>query len=427
MSLPAIEVSGLGKCYRIGLREELPDTLVGSLASWLTSPWSNFRRLRGLTRFEREEGEDIIWALREVSFQVAEGEVVGIVGKNGAGKSTLLKVLAGITSPTRGRAVIRGRISSLLEVGTGFHPELTGRENVYLNGAILGMTRKEIDRKFDQIVSFAEVERFIDTPVKRYSSGMAVRLAFAVAAHLEPEIMLVDEVLAVGDAAFQAKCLGKMQDVAGQGRTVLFVSHNMAAVNRLCSRALLLHQGRLVREGPTTEVTAAYLSGSFGGVGQEEWDEQESPGEGGVKLLGVRLTNSQGEPVAQAEVGDELHLTLRYRVEKPGLRFRCCATWYTQGTCAFSSVEPREEVRARPGIYSSTLVIPPHLLAEGEYSIMVSIFASRGIKSHYVRPRHVLMVQVSDPLRGDSARGDYAERLAGVLRPRLRWRLRREE
>jgi lipopolysaccharide transport system ATP-binding protein len=287
------------------------------------------------------------------------------------------------------------------------------------------MTKAEINRKFDEMVAFAEVERFIDTPVKRYSSGMKVRLAFAVAAHLEPEVMLVDEVLAVGDAAFQAKCIGKMQDVAGQGRTVLFVSHNMAAVNRLCSRALLLHDGRLVQEGPTSEVTAAYLTGAYGGVGRLEWDEKDAPGDQ-VRLLAVSLTDAEGRPVSTAAVHDELTLSLRYQVERPGLAFRCAATWSTQGTTAFSSVEPSEEVRPRAGVYTSTLKIPAHLLAEGEYSVMVSIFASRGVKSHYVTPRHVLMVQISDPLRGDSARGDYAENLSGVMRPRLDWKIQQD-
>ncbi len=419
---PAIQVEDLGKRYRIGLLEQMPDTLLGGVLAWLGSPWKNYRRLKGLTHFDRDEGRDIIWALREVSFQVRPGEVVGVVGKNGAGKSTLLKIISSITEPTRGRVVLRGRVSSLLEVGTGFHPELTGRENVFLNGAILGMTRREIERKFDEMVAFAEVERFIDTPVKRYSSGMAVRLAFAVAAHLEPEIMLVDEVLAVGDASFQAKCLGKMQDVAGQGRTVLFVSHNMAAVNRLCSRALLLHQGRLVREGPTSQVTRDYLSGAYGGVGREEWTPEQAPGKE-VRLLSVVLTGPEGRPVSSATVHDRLELTLRYRVEKAGLSFRCAATWSTQGVTAFSSVEPRELVRDHAGEYTSTLTIPAHLLAEGEYSVMVSIFSSRGVKSHYVTPRQVLMVQISDPMRGDSARGDYAENLSGVMRPRLDWRM----
>ncbi len=254
MSDIAIKVENISKRYRIGLKEELHDTFFGALASWVKYPLSNFRRVQKLSKFSGDgESEDIIWALRDVSFEVKHGEVLGIIGKNGAGKSTLLKILCRITEPTSGNASIHGRVASLLEVGTGFHQELTGRENVFLNGAILGMTKIEIERKFDEIVDFSGVEKFIDTPVKRYSSGMRVRLAFAVAAHLEPEILLIDEVLAVGDVEFQKKCLGKMKDVAGEGRTVLFVSHNMAAINNLCKRGIVLSDGKIIYSGKTQD------------------------------------------------------------------------------------------------------------------------------------------------------------------------------
>jgi lipopolysaccharide transport system ATP-binding protein len=257
MSDIAIRVEGLGKRYRIGRQERyrtLRDTLVEGAQRTV-------RTIRGwLSRDgRREPDEQTIWALKDVSFEVKRGEVLGIIGRNGAGKSTLLKILSRVTEPTEGWAEVRGRVGSLLEVGTGFHPELTGRENIYLNGAILGMKRAEIARKFDEIVAFAEVEKFIDTPVKHYSSGMYLRLAFAVAAHLEPEILLVDEVLAVGDAAFQKKCLGKMGEVAGEGRTVLFVSHNMAAVQVLCSKAVVLHKGQVVYGGGAEGAVAFYL------------------------------------------------------------------------------------------------------------------------------------------------------------------------
>ncbi len=259
----AITVENLGKAYRLGLKEEVPDTLVGAATSWMKAPLRNFHRLRRLNTFSAradQEEQDIVWALRDVSFEVAEGEVLGIIGRNGAGKSTLLKILSRITEPTTGRATIRGRVSSLLEVGTGFHPELSGRENIYMNGTILGMTKREIDQKFDEIVDFSGVERFLDTPIKRYSSGMKVRLAFSVAAHLEPEILIIDEVLAVGDAEFQKKCLGKMQDVASQGRTVLFVSHNMPAVRSLTSRGVFLQSGQIAYEGGTSQAIDAYLN-----------------------------------------------------------------------------------------------------------------------------------------------------------------------
>ncbi|HSG38604.1 MAG TPA: ABC transporter ATP-binding protein, partial [Thermoanaerobaculia bacterium] len=250
MSAIALRAEDLGKRYRIASARRRPNTLRDALAG----------ALRGIAE-RREKRTETFWALREVSFEIGRGDVVGVVGANGAGKSTLLKILARITEPTTGLAEVHGRVGSLLEVGTGFHSELTGRENVFLSGAILGMRRAEIARKFDEIVAFAEVERFIDTPVKHYSSGMGLRLAFAVAAHLEPEILIVDEVLAVGDARFQKKCLGKMQDASSrEGRTVLFVSHNMSAVQRLCNRCLLLEGGSLAHAGPTAEVVARYLA-----------------------------------------------------------------------------------------------------------------------------------------------------------------------
>lgn len=267
MSKPAISVENLSKAYRIGVKDEIPDTLVGALSSIAKSPFKNFNRLRRLDTFnDHKNGEtdsdDTLWALKDVSFDVQEGEVVGIIGRNGAGKSTLLKVLSRITEPTSGRVKIRGRVSSLLEVGTGFHPELTGRENIYMNGTILGMTKREIDRKFDEIVDFSGVERFLDTPVKRYSSGMSVRLAFAVAAHLEPEILIIDEVLAVGDAEFQKKCLGKMKDVAEHGRTVLFVSHNMPSLQNLCEKGYLLEYGKLKFSGEIERTIGEYINTS---------------------------------------------------------------------------------------------------------------------------------------------------------------------
>jgi len=269
MSGVAINVESLSKAYRIGLKEQQHETLLGAAASWLKAPLSNLRTLRRLSRFgdaaEGEEADDLFWALRDVSFDVKHGEAIGIIGRNGAGKSTLLKILSRITDPTSGRARINGRVASLLEVGTGFHPDLTGRENIYLNGTILGMRKREIDRKFDEIVAFSGVELFIDTPVKRYSSGMRVRLAFSVAAHLEAEILIIDEVLAVGDAEFQRKCLGKMEDVASGGRSVLFVSHNMGAIARLCTRAISLHRGRVARVGQPAEVVQAYLDGGTSG------------------------------------------------------------------------------------------------------------------------------------------------------------------
>ncbi len=256
-----IKTENLSKAYRLGLKEKKNETLIGTLWDLMTSPVKNFRNIYKLGKLNIKNQEDnLLWALKNINLEVKEGEVLGIIGKNGAGKSTLLKILSRITHPTTGRFITRGRIGALLEVGTGMHPELTGRENIYLNGTILGMSKAEIDRKFDEIVEFAGVERFIDTPVKRYSSGMRVRLGFAIAAHLETEILIVDEVLAVGDAAFQKKSLGKMESAAKSGRTVLFVSHNMGAIESLCSRAIMLKNGQLVKDGNPDEVIRFYLS-----------------------------------------------------------------------------------------------------------------------------------------------------------------------
>ena len=291
MSDIAVAVEGIGKRYRIGGPQEKYRTLRDSLAKAAKKPIMRIRHPGSVTSSVVD-----LWALRDVSFDVPEGQVLGIVGRNGSGKSTLLKVLSRITEPTEGRAVIEGRVGSLLEVGTGFHPELTGRENIYLNGAILGMTRAEISRKFDEIIAFSEIEKFLDTPVKRYSSGMYVRLAFAVAAHFEPEILVVDEVLSVGDASFQAKCLGKMERVAGEGRTVLFVSHNMPAVRGLCSHAVQIESGRIVNTGTSGEVVDAYLKVQASTDAAITWPRGEGPGDDEVRLAGMSVCNSDGLP-----------------------------------------------------------------------------------------------------------------------------------
>jgi lipopolysaccharide transport system ATP-binding protein len=307
MSDIAIKVEKLSKRYRIGLKEEMPETLSGAITSWLKAPLASFRQLRRLSHFSDDgrEPDDVIWALKDVSFEVKQGEVVGIIGRNGAGKTTLLKILSRITEPTSGRAVINGRVSSLLEVGTGFHPELTGRENVYLNGTVLGMSKQEVDRKFDEIVGFSGVEKFIDTPVKRYSSGMQVRLAFSVAAHLEPEILLIDEVLAVGDAAFQKKCLGKMGEVARAGRTVLFVSHNMLAIDNLCDWATLVEAGQLVATGATSEIIGQYLTMFDTTAGSCDLTESviKRRGTGEARFQRVEILSTSGESTSSIPMG----------------------------------------------------------------------------------------------------------------------------
>lgn len=270
-----IRVDGLSKRYRLGLKENQATTLAGQIANVIKSPWKNLKQLRELSDFSSED-HSIFWALNSIDFQVKEGEVLGIIGKNGAGKSTLLKILSRITEPTSGKIEILGRVASLLEVGTGFHPELSGRDNIYMNGTILGMTKREIDLKLDEIIEFSGVEKFIDTPVKFYSSGMKVRLGFSVAAHLEPEILIIDEVLAVGDYEFQKKCLGKMEDVAGQGRTVLFVSHNLSAVSSLCNRVLVLANGIKQFEGPTEEGISSYLGNLSNKKESNIWNNKQN-------------------------------------------------------------------------------------------------------------------------------------------------------
>jgi lipopolysaccharide transport system ATP-binding protein len=296
MSDIAIKVENLSKMYRIGEKQERYYTFRDTLTNIAFAP---FRRLRRVGKQPKEE--EIIWALKDVSFEVKHGEVVGIIGRNGAGKTTLLKILSRITESTEGQAEIHGRVGSLLEVGTGFHLELTGRENIFLNGAILGMRKTEIDRKFDEIVAFAEIEKFMDTPVKRYSSGMYVRLAFAVAAHLEPEILLVDEVLAVGDVGFQKKCLGKMGDVAKGGRTVLFVSHNMAAIQTLCQRAIRLDDGLKRDDGPARQVVENYLEQQLGFLSSFDLGHRpDRQGNGGLRILSMHFETQHGVDVCLA-------------------------------------------------------------------------------------------------------------------------------
>jgi lipopolysaccharide transport system ATP-binding protein len=306
MPQPVITIENLAKRYTVGHRRCKDDGLRHAIESAVRAPlaWIRSRQERKLQLAE-------FWALKDVSFQVNQGEVVGIIGRNGAGKTTLLKLLSRITVPTKGRIRIDGRIASLLEVGTGFHPDLTGRENIFLNGAILGMTRAEIAQKFDQIVEFSEIEDFLDTPVKRYSSGMYIRLAFAVAAHLEPEILIVDEVLAVGDAAFQAKCLGKMGEVAHGGRTVLFVSHNMDAVRGLCQRGIWLKEGQVYQDGNVEQVSAAY----FESISNDSTISLANP-EYGLRILKVALTNERGQEVRQFEPGDDLTVVISYAADK---------------------------------------------------------------------------------------------------------------
>ena len=365
--------------YHIGALAKRTNTLRDLLAESVLAP---FRRAGRLLRGQAggaAELDEIIWALRDVSFDVTEGEVVGIIGRNGAGKSTLLKILSRITEPSTGFADIHGRVGSLLEVGTGFHHELTGGENIYLNGAILGMRRSEIQRKFDEIVSFAEVGRFINTPVKHYSSGMYLRLAFAVAAHLEPEILMVDEVLAVGDAAFQRKCLGKMGSVANEGRTVLFVSHNMAAITQLCGRALWIDDGRLRMSGPSVSVVNAYLSA--GSEGRAVWvNASPLPARAlEVRLKSASILSQTGEPSQLIDFSASFKVQITYDVltliRDLSVTFQVSDS---QGNLIFEAMDtdlPELKGHVRePGFYKATCQIPGYLLMPGRYYVTIVSF-----------------------------------------------------
>lgn len=365
MSDIAISVDNISKLYQIG------DTSSGSLRETITGFFSSGKNVRT---------EDF-WALKDISFQVKKGEAVGIVGKNGAGKSTLLKVLSRITEPTQGRIEINGRVSSLLEVGTGFHPELTGRENVFLNGTILGMSRAEVKSKFDEIVDFSGVEKFLDTPVKRYSSGMKVRLAFAVAAHLEPEILIVDEVLAVGDADFQKKCLGKMEDVAGQGRTILFVSHNMAAVKNLCSRSILLKGGHLVKEDTTEKVVDYYLQNSTNLTSVVEIAPPS-----GEHVVGyaekVLIENEYGSPTSILPLAKPWQVKVYFKVKEKIPHFVVSLGFTTSEDVAIKTTwsKPRD---ISPGRYVATFREEQIFFTSGKYKLKVGL-SSRQRPVHYV-------------------------------------------
>lgn len=418
MGNPAIIVDGISKQYRIGVAAERYPTFREAIVGAVKAPIRRWRRLR-----EHGNGEDTIWAVKDVSFEVQPGEVLGIIGRNGAGKTTLLKILSRITEPTEGIARLRGRVASLLEVGTGFHPELTGRENIYLNGAILGMKKAEIDRKFDEIVAFAETEKFLDTPVKRYSSGMYVRLAFAVAAHLEPEILIVDEVLAVGDAVFQKRCLGKMKDVAStEGRAVLFVSHNMLAVQNLCSRAIWLDEGKLKNNGMPGKIIAEYLAGVHSAVTEQVWADFESaPGNETVRIRRAAIEIADGSQDGQITTRTPLEVVFEFWNHKPGARLNLTVHLHDRnGTVAFETGPVRDTVwRGRPfpkGLFRSSFRIPGDLLNDGLYSAMLLVVEDESRVTY--RHEDILVFNVVDD---GSDRGPYHGEVRGVVRPILDW------
>ena len=413
---PIVRVEGLAKQYRIGTREVAYDTLRESIVGMMRSPLKRLRRRNG------HSNPETIWALQDVSFTVNPGEVVGLIGSNGAGKSTLLKILSRITEPTRGRVELYGRVASLLEVGTGFHPELTGRENILLNGAILGMRRAEIEHKFDEIVAFAELEKFLDTPVKRYSSGMYMRLAFAVASHLEPEILMIDEVLAVGDAQFQKKCLGKMGDVAREGRTVLFVSHNMTAVQNLCQRALWLKEGRLVEDGPAGQVVSLYLKANSTPAYEQNWENiSTAPGNELVRLHSASIRPVEHETSDLLSVRSPFDLEFEFWNLQPDARLNLSVVLYNQeGTPVFNTGTGEEpEWHGHPfpaGLFRSVCRVPGNLLNDGTYRIQL----------HVVRDESVVIFRLDDLLvfeihESAERRGAWFGKWIGAVRPNLQW------
>ncbi len=425
MSDVAIQAEGLSKRYRIGTASGPYKTLRESLMAAPMRPLSVVKSRLAGARPESKRQEEI-WALRDVSFEVRAGEVLGIIGRNGAGKSTLLKVLSRITEPTSGLADVHGRVGSLLEVGTGFHPELTGRENIFLNGAILGMKRAEIKARFDEIAAFAEIEQFLDTPVKRYSSGMYMRLAFSVAAHLEPEILIVDEVLAVGDASFQKKCLNKMEDVGRQGRTVIFVSHNMAAVTRLCQRAVLLVGGHVVDDGPAHRIVSSYMDAGMGISAMREWpDWRTAPGDDVARLRSVRVRTEGGQTVESVDIRQPVLIEVEYVNLQSTLRPTAVLHFFNDtGVCLFSSNDftNREWWNAprTPGIVRATCRIPGNFLAEGSIAVLAAISSYEPHVVHALE-RDAVSFQVVDHSTGDGARGPYGGTVPGLVRPMLEW------
>ena len=409
METTVIKVQNLGKKYTIGKPKD--GSLRGSL--------NNFFKTR------RKKGEDF-WALKDLNFEINKGDIVGVIGRNGAGKSTLLKVLSKITKPTEGRIEINGRVASLLEVGTGFHPELTGRENIYLNGTILGMTRKEVTNKFDEIVDFSGVRKFIDTPVKRYSSGQYVRLAFAVAAHLEPEILIIDEVLAVGDSEFQKKCLGKMQDVAGQGKTVIFVSHNMNAIGSLCTKAILLRDGTLNKKGSTQEIINHYLSNDMSVTNSAEWNKENAPGDNEAKLISARLIDEKHQNVLSIDISKMLGVEFKYEVLKcSGPKIPNIHLYTNKGDHVLYSAE-RQEVKLliKKGVFKAIVWIPANFLNVESYSVAVALSTISPLKVHF----WVKDALTFDTIENLNNRTDsYSLELPGIIRPLLNWETNSEK
>jgi lipopolysaccharide transport system ATP-binding protein len=421
-----LKTTGLSKRYRIGSKANADLSIKQQMVKLLTQPVQRFKDIRNLSNFDDTASpENVIWALKDVSFEVRRGEMLGIMGANGAGKSTLLKILSRIITPTSGEFWYQGSISSLLEVGTGFNGELTGRENVYLNGSILGMRRAEIDRVFDEIVDFSGVEKFIDTPVKRYSSGMTVRLAFSVAAHLDPDILVLDEVLSVGDAQFSQKSMQKMESIAKDGRTVILVSHSTSAVSRLCDRAIFLAGGAITASGSVEQITGLYLGNTIHTRAVKIWDDAVAPSaEGLVKLISVKIVNSQRETLEIADIRQTLGVEICFQVLQFGkLILPEFQIINDKQEVLFTSIENRTDWVQTPreaGLYTSTGWIEGNFLQEGRYGVNIAL-STPSPRAYFLSEKETLYFQVIDPMEGDSARSDFGAKVPGFVSPRLSW------
>jgi lipopolysaccharide transport system ATP-binding protein len=406
MSEVAINVENLSKLYQIGAKKSgtLRDTLANSL--------------NNLFNFHKKENQTF-WALKDIEFKIDYGEAVGIIGKNGAGKSTLLKILSRITQPTTGKIEILGRISSLLEVGTGFHADLSGRENIFLNGTILGMSRQEIKSKLDEIISFSGIEKFIDTPVKHYSSGMYVRLAFAVAAHLEPEILIVDEVLAVGDAEFQKKCLGKMKEVTGQGRTVVFVSHNMTAVTSFCSRGIYLKSGKVQSVGPVHQVVDTYLGSEHINVMKADQQTYDLPGDEIAQLISARLIDASGTDVSTIFLDTKIGIEMEYEIlKKEAKPIPNIHVTNSSGDYVFVSATNSNSDLYEIGLHKAIVWIPSNLLNEGSYNIGIAVSTMSPVTVHFYAPG-LLSFEIIENINNREI--EYTQKFPGLVRPQLEW------
>ncbi len=426
MSAVALRVDSISKKFRLGRAEGSYKTLRETLTAGVLASFRGAGKILKGQAAEKTSGhENTIWALKDVCFEVKSGEIIGIIGRNGAGKTTLLKILSRITEPTEGFAEIHGRVGSLLEVGTGFHAELTGRENIYLSGAILGMKKEKIKRIFDEIVAFAEVEKFVDTPVKHYSSGMYLRLAFAVAAHLDPEVLIVDEVLAVGDAAFQKKCMKKMEDVGQKGRTVLFVSHNMPSITRLCTRAIMLERGILKADGPSDQIVGSYLNSERTNSAAREWpDSAIAPGNDIARLRAVRVRAENGEIINTVNISERFAIEMEYEVLQSGHCLMPRHHFFNEEDINIFDAHDTDAAwmgRKRPaGCYKSTVWIYGNLLSEGMIYVSSGLIGLNQVGRLFYE-KNAVAFQVVDTDGKSPARGEWIGKMNGVVRPLFEW------